>query len=284
MNNYLNVLNDIIIDHPDWKPGYNLASNDFYQEHVQHASIQYWRDTFMPHATALFPLQRTENAGRWFPDGKVDQHAMDIFVNAIDSIAIRSRGAIHNQIVLDAAISSDQTEFSAVALGAGAGVPNINATTKVRDEAGKRFKWKMYDLSYDSLEKSEELFIEAGVPAGDVEVYRADYRKAFKLEAESQDVVDMLGLWEYLPSSRCVEAVAECYQLLKPGGVFVFSNMLPDRPQLEVNTTVIGWPGVKPRSVDELIDIVAAAGLDTKDVRVTVPDDGVYAVLEIHKP
>lgn len=288
MNNHLNLLNEMVADNPDWIPGDNPASRDFYQEYAGKTSgikpsMQYWRDVFMPHAPALYPLQRTHDAGRWFEGHEVDQHAMDIFINAVDSIAIRARGAIHNQIVLKHARESDQYEFKAVALGAGAGVPNINATIRVRDEANKKIYWDEYDLSYDSLDKSVELFEDAGISKNDVETHRADYRKAFNLEPESVDIIDMLGLWEYLSTERCVEAVRELNKVLKSGGVFVFSNMLIDRPQLEVNTTVIGWPGVKPRSVDELIDIVARAGLDTEAVRVTKSDDGVYAVLEIHK-
>jgi hypothetical protein len=60
--------------------------------------------------------------------------------------------------------------------------------------------------------------------------------------------------------------------------------MLEDRDQLTFNQRGVAWPGVKPRSIDNLVDMVAAAHIDTDSVVVTISEDGVYAVVEVHKP
>jgi len=60
--------------------------------------------------------------------------------------------------------------------------------------------------------------------------------------------------------------------------------MLPSRPQLEFNQRAVGWPGLYVRSDETLVDILAAAGIDTENVTATHTADGVYVVLEIRKP
>ncbi|MBC7459507.1 class I SAM-dependent methyltransferase [Candidatus Saccharibacteria bacterium] len=287
---HLQELNELIVDNSEWPtPNFskgisNPASDIFYQSHLSGTSMQYWRDNHMPGAEALFPLQRLDDAGRLFPGGFVDSHAMDIFTYAIDSIAIRARGSIHNSLLLIKASETEGQILHAIALGAGAGVPNIDATVHVRDQLRKTIRWREYDLSYKSLQTSVELFKEAGIPDDDVVAIRGDLKKAYGLPTESADIIDMLGLWEYLSHERCVVALRSLYKILKPGGIMVVSNMLPDRPQLELNQKVISWPGVQLRSVDELIDIAVEAGIDPSCITITKSDDAVYAVMEIRKP
>jgi len=287
LNNHLQLLDEMVNNNHDWPIPVegisNPASDIFYENHLDDTTMQFWRDNHMPNAEALYCLQRLDDAGRLFPDGKIDAHARDIFTNAIDSIAIRARGSIHNGLLLKKAAEFGGSELTALALGAGAGVPNIDATVQVRDQYGKRIRWEEYDLSYKSLELNKELFNEAAISEDDVKTYRADYAKAFRLNDESVDIIDMLGLWEYLSRERCVKGVKEFHRILKPGGILVISNMLSDRPQLGVNQKVIGWQGVKPRSIDELVDIAVEAEIDPETITITTSEDNVYAVMEITK-
>jgi SAM-dependent methyltransferase len=245
--------------------------------------MQYWRDNLMPQAPALYILQRPYDK-RLFPDNEVDPYAEDIFINAIDSVAIRARGAIYNSLFLENIAGRPHREIRALALGAGAGVPNINATLDAKRLYDKRIIWKEWDLSRDSVELNRAYFKEAGIPDEDVDVRPGDLKKAYALGDESIDIIDMLGLWEYLDRERCVKALSEFKRILTPGGKIIVSNMLEDRPQLDLNQRVIGWKGVKPRSVDELIEIAHDAKIDTASIRITLSDDGVYAVMEINKP
>lgn len=281
----------ILRDHPEWPlptletsfvP--NPVFDRFYNRYPGQDSMRYWRDTLVPHAPALYPLQRLNDAGRLFPNGVVDPYAMDIFTNHEESVAIRSRGAIYRELVLNKAKTSAGQELKAVALGAGAGVPNIDATVAVTQQDGKRIVWDMYDWTYKSLEFAKQLAIEAGIPGADITTHRADYRRAFRLTDESVDIADMLGLMEYLPRQDCVDAIHELYRLLKPGGMLVVSNMLDSRSHLDFHQRGLQWPGVVPRSEDDLVDMVAEAGIDTELLTMTIADDGIYAVLEIHKP
>lgn len=287
VNDYLDALDLILKNKPEWPiPGdgeTNPAYEAFYEAHKTGTTMQYWRDNHMPQAPALYILQRPYDR-RLFPDGVIDEYGEDIFINAIDSIAIRARGAIYNTIIMNHIAGSSQQNFQALALGAGAGVPNIDATVDAKQKYGKTIRWKEYDLSQTSVDLNVQFFKEAGVPEEDVDARRGDLKRAYVLEDDSIDMVDMLGLWEYLDKDRCVEALTQLYRILKPGGVMVVSNMLEDRPQLDLNQRAIGWKGVKPRSIDDLIEIAHEAHLDTQDIRITLSDDGVYAVMEIKKP
>jgi len=286
MNDRLDILNDWLKKNPGAPiPGdgvTNLASDAFYQNDKENTTMQYWRDHYMPEAPALYNLQRPHDK-RLFPGHYIDFYAEDIFINALDSIAIRARSAIYDSVIMKYVSEHPQQDFQALALGAGAGIPNIDATVNAKQRFGKTIRWREFDLSQTSVNLNKVLFEEAGIPAEDVDARRGDLKKAYVLDSDSVDMIDMLGLWEYLDRDRCVKALQEFYRILKPDGVMVVSNMLEDRPQLDLNQRAIGWKGVKPRTIDELIEIAHDAGIDTEGIRITISDDGVYAVMEIHK-
>jgi hypothetical protein len=60
--------------------------------------------------------------------------------------------------------------------------------------------------------------------------------------------------------------------------------MRKKRPHPLYNKRAVGWPEVIMRSDEDLLDIIKAAEIDTEQVRLTTPDDGVYVVMEIRKP
>jgi hypothetical protein len=59
--------------------------------------------------------------------------------------------------------------------------------------------------------------------------------------------------------------------------------MLSSRPELAFNQRGIGWPKIYPRSLEGIAGIAAAADMPLDKMTVTVPEDGVYAVVEIKK-
>lgn len=287
----MEVADQLLKEHPEWTlppKGVRFQDNPvfdhFYNRYPGQDSMKIWRDTLVPNATALYPLQRFEDAGRLFPNGEVDLYAIDIFKNHEDSVAIRSRGAIYKQVLLDRFMSAPRRSLKGLALGAGAGVPNIDATVTLRDTQQKNIAWRMFDTSYNSLEFAEQLALEAGIEKEDIVTKRADYKKAFLLESETVDIADMLGLMEYLSREDCVTAMHELYRIINPGGVLVVSNMLDSRSHLDFHKRGLQWPGVVPRSIDDLVDMVAEAGIDTNHLTVSTAQDEVYAVLEIRKP
>lgn len=110
------------------------------------------------------------------------------------------------------------------------------------------------------------------------------------IEPQSVDVVDLLGLFEYIPEQERIgnwatQLLKNVKEIVKPGGVIVFGNMLNARDQQKFFTDVVKWPRLYQRSVQEVLDIIGKAGFDPDDVNVRIPaKEGVYAVYTISIP
>lgn len=97
------------------------------------------------------------------------------------------------------------------------------------------------------------------------------------------DVVDILGLFEYLPTSLAVDLVRNAIAACRPGGIVVVANMLDERPQQAFFSKVIQWPAVIQRSPTELLGLLRRAGTTREQIGfVASPDVPVYAVAGIY--
>ena len=99
----------------------------------------------------------------------------------------------------------------------------------------------------------------------------------------SSDMVDALGIFEYFSKKDSTTFLKNAYRMVRDEGVMVIANMLSDRPQLEFNRRGVGWPKLYPRSIDELSQIIIDAEIDPSKAKIIIPEDGIYAVVEIQK-
>lgn len=254
-----------------------------------------WAARF-PTAIALEPLQRLENGGKWLPGGGPDDRSLELYTYMPDAIGLRSRARIYSQRLVEHAIESDLSELSVISLGSGASVPNIQATQAL-EAKGRAINWKFFDFDSEALIFAQELIQEKDFKfstfdygpewenpeTGNTEPRGQNYLRAFGEKDTSVDVVDALGLWEYLKPNEAVRFAHTLFKKVKPGGSLIVSNMLPSRPQREFNERAVGWPGLYLRNDTDLLDIVKEAGIDTKQVTMTHAEDGVYVVMEIKK-
>jgi SAM-dependent methyltransferase len=96
------------------------------------------------------------------------------------------------------------------------------------------------------------------------------------------DVVDILGLFEYLPDPLAVDLLRNAVAACRPGGIVVVANMLDERPQQAFFSKVIQWPAVIQRSVAKLLELIVRAGVRSEQVAlVASPDAPIYAVAGI---
>lgn len=278
-------------------PEENKAALWLYRDFMSHKDegfMEAWAANLFPTARALFPLQRLEDGGRVLSDSKIEERAHYLFSTMVDGLGLRSRARIYAEELLSVASESSGERLKIVSLGCGAGVPNIDATVRIEKELGKAVDWDLYDLDTVTLGFAQELVEESPIQnstfnygpteAGSERLLGRVYSRAFGLPKESVDVVDALGLWEYIPHEKAVKFAQKSYDLVKPGGRVIISNMLPDRPQVEFNQRAVGWPGLYLRSDDELLEIIDKAGIDTSQVTMTHSTDGVYVVVDIRKP
>ena len=263
----------------------NPARSMFYSRFPGNRTMLEWQKDILK-AKALYPLQKPHDAQRVLPDG-VDDYAMAVFMFAMDSIGIRSRAAIMKQVGLESMSKIDDPNIHVLSLGTGAAVPLIDVVSSMRDDLGKSVKMDVCDVSQESLDLADELMREANIPPEDVDAYTGSFiRKLHEMKKSGKRVnmVEALGLFEYLKDKDASNLIEKSYDLLEPGGVIVVSNMLSDRPQLEFNQYAVGWPYVLPRSEAELVQLALDAGIDPSEITITIAEDGVYAVMEIRKP
>ena len=269
----------------------NIIAIELYRENGQPTQMETeWAPQIMK-ATALEPLQLLERGGQYLPSGRLDDRTIERFTYMPDGIGLRSRQRIYTSLLLEEATISQELKLKVVSLGSGAAVPNIDATQRV-ERISKGIDWDFYDQDAMALQDAK-----IAIDANDFEYSSfnfgpvdtsgnftgRDYYSARHLEKNSLDAVDALGLWEYLTKNQAVAFLRTNYANLKPGGSMIVSNMLKSRPHPRYNTHAVGWPGVRMRSPEDLLDIVEEAEIDTHNISMTFAHDGVYVVMEIKK-
>lgn len=255
-----------------------------------------WAKRF-PTAISLEPLQRLEKGGKWLPGGGLDPRTLELFTYMVDGIGLRSRARIYSERIVEHAKGAGQDSLRVISLGSGASVPNI-AATKALEAEGVGADWRFYDFDAEALMFAQDLIEEEqfsrstfdygptwiNPETNTLEPKGQNYLRAFEVQDESVDVVDALGLWEYLQPKAAEKFAAKLYEKLRPGGLMIVSNMLPSRPQREFNQRAVGWPDLHLRNETQLLEIISKAGIDTRNVTMTHSEDGVYVVMEIQKP
>lgn len=296
--------------HPEWRPtarnehgGIDIDPDNepavdlYYTPDGKSTQMLQWAGQ-MKEAIALEGLQNLSKGGRFLPGGALDDRTLELFTNMTDGIGLRSRQHIYAELIQGLADRSYDDTLRIVSLGSGAAVPNIEATKAV-EALGKRIEWNLFDLDPRALGSAEEMIADAGLtrstfdfgpraPKGSPTKYAGRSYLAVREEAQgvednSLDAVDALGLWEYLNDRQAATFLKVNYKKLKRGAPMIVSNMYIDRPHAKYNQYAVGWPDLYMRDEEDLLNIVEKANLTTDQVRITIPKDRVYMVMEIYK-
>lgn len=98
----------------------------------------------------------------------------------------------------------------------------------------------------------------------------------------NQSVVEMLGLFEYLPDFLATDLLRRVREIVAPDGLIVFANMLQPRPFQDVFSDVIQWPAVLQRSIDRVLDLIVEAGFAAEQTTMLIPErELIYQVVLI---
>lgn len=292
----------VLRSHPEWKAPAVAKTGDrmVFQPnnpvaewlYERRPALRFWRTHLVPSALALTSLYYPES---WtLPTGEqIDRGTWDYFMHTPDAIGIRRRAAVMSAIA--ARYLSPDTKTRWTSLACGAAIPVFQALAGQRSGA---IDVKLVDLDPAALSHAAQLAAGNGFREGvDVHLLQRHLIRELiatsslvdELGASSQDFVDMLGIFEYIPEkfgdmNSAAVFLRNAFQLVKPGGAVVAANMLDIHPALHFNQRGIGWPKIFPRSTTQLLRIIADAGIRPEWVTMTIPDDGVYAIVEIRKP
>lgn len=260
----------------------NIVSERFYSDE----SIQEWA-LLMPSARALYYLTHLDIKN--LPSGQPISEDMTRFMREMDDgIGIRTRKRIASGIVMDK-IEKTTGNSRCLSLACGAADLMLETLVNSRDKA----TLTLVDIDEDILSMARSIATEKDLTEGsDYCIKNVDLLKTMvrsdsfvsEIGEQSQLVVDALGINEYFSIRIATEFLANAYRCVEPGGSLITANMLSDRPQMQINKTAIGWPKVYPRSIDEIIFMINKAGLPLESTKITIPEDGIYAVIEVIKP
>lgn len=278
---YLRYNPDITLDSP------NNRARD-YLDSIP--AVFSWKG-MMPSAMALYPLQRPDE--EFLPNGtRVDKVTQQLFRHGIDAIGIRSRAKIMESISYNV-MRTSESSVEWISLACGSALPVLDAVNNIKQKLpGKNINLSLVDWDDQALAFARGLAENQGLEEGlDFTAENQDLIRGLvlgdklvqTLGEESYDMVDMMGIFEYFDDKRATKLLKNAYRLVKPGGKIVIGNMLDTHTNLRLNQAAVGWPGVKPRSLEEISEVIKSAGIDTTLCNTYVPEDGVYAVVEIGK-
>ncbi len=264
----------------------------------------------IPRAVALDIIYDPDK-GRLCNGVVLNEEAISWFKNIDDAIGIRSRAAVLRQLLRQEA--EHEGSLAVASLACGAAQPVLETMAEIlSNEASEDSTVTLVDLDRDSLGMAASLAEEYGIshrvitaaknilsldgidldPNPDHQgTGRADY-----------DVVEALGFLEYLPPENqesytyrgvvdekrsragAIAFLRNAYDLVRPGGMLIFANMLDEtHKQLGFTLNTVQWPHIQPRSIEQILRIVESSGVEVGQIDIYCPTDGVYAVYAIRK-
>ena len=239
---------------------------------------------FMPDSLALEPIYHPEQR-HLHSGGRIDPLTRRLFRHGYDPVGVRTR-TVAGAWLVRRSLPAHTGRLRWLSLAGG----TLRPTLLMLMGAGTALSvWEITNVERDTeaLKLAKEVAVEHGIPASQVKLLKADVTDEVAMRAglhgDTYDVVDMMGLFEYLSDEQIAQVLRGSYALLRPGGIIIFGNMRRKHPQLDLHKRGVGWPGVRPRSVGMVAEVIAAAGIPAVNVEVYQPTDNVYNVFRIIK-
>lgn len=254
----------------------NIARSFVYMSPSMRALYEYMPGGFVTYH-AYDPDKKYMKNGK-----RLDMLARSFFRHAYDGLGVRSRAYAMAWRV--ATRYEDATDVRWMSIACGVGQATFDAARLLPGDVSHF----LIDMDGDALvsarELSENYNIEADrLQTEQLNVITDNKQLVSRIEQFKPNIVDAMGLFEYLESQDASMLLRSIYDHLPVGGSIFFTNMLPSHPHLAVHRHGMGWPGVIVRTEHEVIDICEKAGLPVGDTTVLRPSDDVYAVYEVIK-
>lgn len=218
----------------------------------------------------------------------IDENSRLIFELSKDAQAIRTRAVLASEIISEHFAGTGQDAITSASLACGAATPIYGIVRGLEQLGVKTNKITLADIDPLALAAAYSLAESAGLQD------RVDLRHTNLITGDltellgdkGVDVIDLLGLFEYLRPHTAAKLLKRAAATVKDEGIIVFGNMLKDRPQQQFFTDVVQWPSLQQRTIAEVIALVEKAGFDPKrDLRIRIPSgECVYAIYALKLP
>lgn len=197
----------------------------------------------------------------------------DFWIGMMNAQAVRNRFKLVRQEVRRAILRfsdhNKEVRLISLACGSSQAVVEVMAEFKAK---GVMVKTLLVDVDQGALDYARGLAERYGV-LGQIEMRRASVAQVVKFSRGFKpQVIEMLGLLDYIPPDKAIHLVTKIRESLVPKGVFLTCNIAPNLEQHFLKW-VINWPMIY-RDASELEEIACEAGFS--DYRL------IYEPLKIH--
>lgn len=209
-----------------------------------------------------------------------------LFRGIPDARGVRNRAAVAADLVIEHFAGSTRQDLVSASLACGAAGPVYALVESLETRLGASVTdVVLVDIDVMALASAYSLAQRTPV-AGRVRLLQQNLLRGPlagpDLPARSVHIADALGLVEYLPERLATSFLTRVREeLMAPGGLVVFGNMLRHRPQTVFLQDVVRWPPMHHRDIATMLGVLDAAGYDLGRARVRVTPDGVYAVYAV---
>lgn len=262
----------------DFDHSYNLARKILYSM----PSFKYWAKLITNTGSlAMEPLHNPEV--KRLPSGhRLDPLTRRMFRHGSDPVGIRTRTVTAGWLAHH--YNKNKVHVTWISLAGAYAGPSIMMIEAARIDK-RHLKYVDIDANPDSIMMAAEVVQSSGLQTNQTDLINGDIfdDEILKYYHGSADVTEMMGIFEYLDDSQAITLLRKAYELLKPSGIMIICNMRESHPQLNLHKRGVGWPGVIPRTTEELINLLESLPVAKEHICVYQPTDRVYNVVCIEK-
>jgi len=243
--------------------------------------IRSW-SLFMPGGFATHPVHNPD-IKRLHSGKRIDYLTRNLFRHSLDAVGLRSRSYAMSWYAVTATAHITKRPVRWLSVAAGTGYPTFEAAELLRQQP----RITLSDINEEALTVARHLAEERGIGES-VTFELADATKkgefARLITQSRPDVIDMMGLVEYLADDVIVMLMRTFYAKAPHGATLIFTNMRPTHPHLQTHQRGLGWPGVQVRTIASVAKLLHKAAIPEESIEVLLPDDQVYGIYCIKKP
>lgn len=199
--------------------------------------------------------------------------------NVINAHALRNRLKLVKKelkkIIME---KKNDQKIRILSLASGSARAGIEVLAELRD---LNIEARFVDISRDALGYSKDLAGEYRV-AGKITWVRGDVRDVERFCNNWQpDIVEAVGLFDYLDDDEAVRLIAKVYKALSSNGSLIISNVI-ENPEMRFVKEIVDWDMVY-RDPDQLGELLIKGGFYAYSYRIIIEPIGIHAVSIAHK-
>ncbi len=248
-------------------------------------AMKVWRN-YMPGGIATYHVHSPHK--RRMPSGhKLDLITRGFFRHSVDAVGLRSRAKILEMLSTDYITTSKDT-VRWLSIAGGSGQPVYDACLNLSENDQKRVHLTLVDIDQSMVLFAKKIYADEEMALGSADFKRVDIlnktNRSELLKQVKPQIVDCMGIFEYLSDEKAIELLGALYKALPSKGRIIFTNMSPAHPHLNVHQRALGWPGVIQRTIHEVVGFLDKASIPLSAASVYRAEDNVYNVYMIERP